>query len=297
MVAHRAFSLSMLANRRRLLRRGAALSAAAAAATGLASTARAQGDGQSLLNRVLDRGTLIVGTGSTNPPWHFEDENGALVGMDIEMARILARALFEDTEKVEFLSQAADARIPNLLSDKVDITIQFMSVTRDRAQLVNFTIPYYREAVTLLLRADSEYNTIQDVQGKGITVSALQNVYAEDLVHDGVPDAVVSQFDSIANTILALDSGRVDAALADFSTAQWYTALSPDKYKYASDTWSTHSYAAAVKPGDQTWLNFVNTVFHSAMTGLDFDLYKPAFEKYFGDALELPPPGFPTELS
>jgi polar amino acid transport system substrate-binding protein len=295
MVAHRAFNA--LANRRGLLKQGAALSAAAAATAGLSSAARAQGDGQSILNRVLERGTLIVGTGSTNPPWHFEDETGALVGMDIEMARILARALFEDTSKVEFLSQAADARIPNLLSDKVDITIQFMSVTRDRAQLVQFTVPYYREAVTLMFRADSEYNTVQDVLDKGITVSTLQNVYAEDLVHNGVPDAVVSQFDSIANTILALDSGRVDAALADFSTAQWYTRQSPDKYKYAPDPWSTHSYAAAIKPGDLVWLSFVNTVFHSAMTGLDFDLYSAAFEKYFGDALTLPPPGFPTELS
>ena len=286
-----------LADRRRLLQRGGALSAAAAAAFGLTSPARAQGDGQSLLNRVLDRGTVIVGTGSTNPPWHFEDENGDLVGMDIEMGRILAQALFEDTSKVEFLTQAADARIPNLLSDKTDIVIQFMSETRDRAQLVNFTIPYYREAVTLMFPADSPYNSVSDVQGKGLTVSVLQNVYAEDLVHRGVPDAVVSQFDSNANTILALDSGRVEAALADFSTAQWFSAQSPDQYKYASDTWGTHSYVAAVKPGDQTWLNFVNSVFHVAMTGLDFAMYRDAFERYFGQAIELPPPGFPTELT
>lgn len=295
MLTNRAFGL--LANRRGLLKCGAAFSAATAAAAGLAMPARAQEGGPGLLGRVLDRGSLIVGTGSTNPPWHFEDEAGNLVGMDIEMGRILARALFEDTEKVEFLSQAADARIPNLLSDKVDITIQFMSVTRDRAQLVNFTVPYYREAVTLMFRADSPSNTVQDVLDQGIAVSTLQNVYAEDLVHNGVPDAVVSQFDSIANTILALDSGRVDAALADFSTAQWYTRQSPEKYKYAPDPWSTHSYAAAIKPGDPVWSDFVDTVFHSALTGLDFDLYKPAFEKYFGDALELPPPGFPTEFS
>jgi polar amino acid transport system substrate-binding protein len=286
-----------LADRRRLLQRGATLSAAAAAAIGLTAPARAQGDGQSLLNRVLDRGTVIVGTGSTNPPWHFEDENGDLVGMDIEMGRILAQALFEDTEKVEFLIQAADARIPNLLSDKTDIVIQFMSETRDRAQLVSFTIPYYREAVTLLFPVDSPYTSVNDVQGIGLTVSVLQNVYAEDLVHRGVPDAVVSQFDSNANTILALDSGRVDAALADFSTAQWFSAQSPDQYKYATDTWSTHSYVAAVKPGDQVWLNFVNSVFHAAMTGLDFEMYRSAFERYFGQAIELAPPGFPTELS
>ncbi len=291
----RAFDI--LANRRGLLKRGAALSAAAAAAAGFSSTARAQDAGPGLLQRVLDRGTVIVGTGSTNPPWHFEDDAGALVGMDIEMGRILANALFEDPEKVEFIVQAADARIPNLLSDKVDITIQFMSETRDRAQLVAFTIPYYREAVTLMFRADSSYNTIADAQGKQLPISVLQNVYAEDLVHTGVPDAVVSQFDSTANAYLALDAGRVEAALADFSTAQWYTAQSPDKYKYAPDTWSTHSYVAAVKPGDQVWLNFVNSVFHAAMTGLDFEAYRSAFERYFGADITLPPPGFPTELS
>jgi polar amino acid transport system substrate-binding protein len=286
-----------LANRRRLLQRGGVLSAAAAAAVGLSAPARAQSEGQSLLNRVLDRGNIIVGTGSTNPPWHFEDANGDLVGMDIEMGRILAHALFEDTTKVEFVTQAADARIPNLLSDKTDIVIQFMSETRDRAQLVNFTIPYYREAVTLLLRADSPYNTIAEMQGKQLKVSALQNVYTEDLVHQGVPDAVVSQFDSNANTILELDAGRVDAALADYSTAQWFSAQSPEKYKYPTDTWGTHSYVAAVKPGDQRWLNFVNSIFHVAITGLDFEMYKTAFEKYFGQAIELPPPGYPTELS
>lgn len=283
----------LLANRRKLLTRGAAFSAAAATTAGLFSPAHAQSEGNSLLNRVLDRGSVIVGTGSTNPPWHFEDENGQLVGMDIEMGRILAQALFEDTSKVEFLAQAADARIPNLLSDKVDITIQFMSETRDRAQLVSFTIPYYREAVTLMFLADSPYNNVEDVQDKGISVSVLQNVYAEDLVHRGVPDAVVSQFDSVANTILALDSGRADASLSDYSTAQWYTAQSPDKYKYAPDTWSTHSYVAAVKPGDHVWLDFVNSVFHAAMTGLDFESYRAPFETYFGQSPTLPPPGYP----
>lgn len=285
------------ANRRGLLRKGAALSAAAAASAGLVAPALAQSGGDSLLNRVLARGTVLVGTGSTNPPWHFEDENGDLVGMDVEMGRILAQALFEDRNAVEFVVQAADARIPNLVTDKIDITIQFMSVTRDRAQLVAFTLPYYREAVTLMFPANSPYSTIAEVQGKGINISVLQNVYAEDLVHRGVPDAVVSQFDSNANTILAIDSGRADASLADYSTARWFAAQFPDKYKFAPDPWGTHSYAAAVKQGDPTWLGFVNTAFHSAMTGLDFDSYREPFERYFGDELVLPPAGFPTELS
>ena len=91
---------------------------------------------------------------------------------------------------------------------------------------------HYREAITVLLLKDSPYNTLADMAGKGITVSALQNPHIEDVAHEGIPDAVVEQFDSVANTALALDAGRVDAMLADFSTAQWLTAQNPDKYKY-----------------------------------------------------------------
>ena len=78
---------------------------------------------------MLERGHVIVGTGSTNPPWHFEDAAGNLVGMDIDLASCSPRALFADPEKVEFVPGAADARIPNLVTDKVDVIFQFMTIT------------------------------------------------------------------------------------------------------------------------------------------------------------------------
>ena len=72
----------------------------------------------SRLRTVLERGKLIVGTGSTNAPWHFEDEKGQLTGMDIAMGRILAKGLFDDESKVEFVIQDSAARIPNIVSGK-----------------------------------------------------------------------------------------------------------------------------------------------------------------------------------
>ena len=66
------------------------------------SFSAAGGPKGSKLQRVLGRGRLIVGTGSTNVPWHFKDEKGEWVGFDIEMGRILAKALFGDPNKVEF---------------------------------------------------------------------------------------------------------------------------------------------------------------------------------------------------
>lgn len=284
-------------SRRLFVTGGAGLAGTASIFAASPFRALAQEDASGRLKTVLDRGTVIVGTGSSTPPWHFEDDQGQLVGMDIEMAHILANAIFGDPSKVEFVTQAADARIPNLLADKVDITIQFMSVTAARAQLVDFTIPYYREAVTVLLLKDSPYNTLEEMQGKGIKVAALQNPHIEDVAHEGIADAVIEQYDSVANTVLALDAGRADAMLADYSTAQWLTAQDPDKYKYPPETWATHNYSAAVAPGDARWFNFCNEVFLDAMTGFQFAAFHDAFLKYFGIDLLKPPAGAPLVLA
>src|SRR3546814_7112008 len=81
--------------------------------------------------------------------------------MDIAMAKIIAKALFEDDSKVEFVRQAPDARVPNIVTGKVDVCIQFMTVNGQRAQKVNFSRPYYVEAIALLSRPDGKYKTYE----------------------------------------------------------------------------------------------------------------------------------------
>jgi polar amino acid transport system substrate-binding protein len=297
-----------LTSRRSLISRGALIGGAAAAVSLPSLHAMAQdATSDSLLGKILDKGKITIGTGSTNPPWHFEDENGTLVGFDISLAMLLAGGIFgldqqqildgeEPRKYIDFVVHEADARIPDLLSDKVDINFQFMTVTAARALQVAFTIPYYREGVTLLLPADSEYNSLADMQGKGLTIAILANVTAEDMIHRGVPDAKVEQFDSVAASVEALDSGRVDATGIDMSTGRWMVAQDPDTYKTTPEGWDAQTYAASIKPGDQVWLNFVNVVLHEAMVGLDFPIYQAAFKTYFGTELPNPPIGFPVEF-
>lgn len=276
----------------------AAVLAGAAAVAMAARPAKAQTSAGGKLQQVLERGHLIVGTGSTNPPWHFEDQDGKLIGMDIDMARLLAKALFEDPEKVEFVLQAADARIPNLVTDKVDICIQFMTVTGGRAQQVDFTIPYYREGVSLLLRVDSPYADYAAMKaaGSAVRVSALQNVFIEDWIRLALPEAQIDQYESVDAGIQALNAGRADAYVNDQSATAWLVRQFPDRYRDGGYGWMPNSYAAAVRQGDQTWLNYVNTVFHEAMTGVDFLSYQASFKQWFGQ--EIPPPkvGFPIEF-
>ena len=116
------------------------------------------------------------------------------------------------------------------------------------------------------------------------------------MVHNGVPDAEVSTFDSVANSVLALDSRRVDATAIDLSTAQFKAAQARDQSKVGVESWQPQTYAFAVKPGDQRWLNWVNTALQQYLAGLDFQYYQTAFRDNFGVELAPPPAGFPVEF-
>lgn len=268
------------------------LFAATTAAMGVAQAA------DSKLDSVLQRGKLIVGTGSTNAPWHFQGADGKLQGFDIDIARMVAKGLFNDPEKVEFVVQSSDARIPNLLTDKVDMSCQFITVTASRAQQVAFTSPYYREGVGLLLPANSKYKEIEDLKaaGDGVTVAVLQNVYAEELVHQALPKAKVDQYDSVDLMYQAVNSGRADAAATDQSSVKYLMVQNPGRYRSPAYAWSPQTYACAVKRGDQDWLNFVNTTLHEAMTGVEFPTYAASFKQWFGVELPSPAIGFPVEF-
>ncbi|MDR3514540.1 MAG: transporter substrate-binding domain-containing protein [Azospirillaceae bacterium] len=264
-------------------------------ATSVGATAQ---ETKSKLDAVLARGTLIVGTGSTNPPWHFKGANDELQGFDIDIARIVAKGLFDDAGKVQFVQQSSDARIPNLTTDKVDMTCQFMTVTASRAQQVAFTIPYYREGVGLLLPIKGKYKNYADLKAAGdaITVAVLQNVYAEEMVHAALPQAKVDQYDSVDLMYQAVNSGRAEAAATDQSSINWLIVQTPGRYVSAGYSWDPQTYACAVKRGDQEWLNFVNTALHEAMTGVEFDTYAASFKKWFGVELAPPATGFPVEF-
>ncbi len=110
-------------------------------------------------------------------------------------------------------------------------------------------MPYYREAVTLLRSADSPRHGTADITGQGATIAILENADAVSMVHNGVPDAEVSTFDSVANSVLALDSGRVDATAIDLQRRSTRLPSRLTSNKVGIDSWQPQTYAFAVKPG------------------------------------------------
>ena len=292
--------MNEISHRREFLKLGMTGAVVAGAATSLVAMsgkeAAAQAASDSLLRTIIDRGHLIVGTGSTNAPWHFENDAGELVGMDVTMGKILAKGLFDDATKVEFVKQDAAQRVPNVVTGKVDISIQFMTMSAQRAQIINFSRPYYVEGVALLTRPDAENKTFDKLLagGSATRVSILQNVDAETGVHKALPEAQVMQIDTQANVLQALEARRVDAACVDLSTVRWLVARDPNRYFDAGKSWNAMLYGAALKQGDLDWLQFVNSTFSIAMFGHENELYDAAFKEFFGQEPPARNPGFPT---
>lgn len=155
--------------------------------------------------------------------------DGQLQGFDIDIARIIAKGLFNDPDKVQFVQQSSDARIPNLLTDKVDLTCQAMTVTAQRAQQVAFTIPYYREGGAVAAGEWQVQATGRHERGR--LVATRGGIAKRVCRATGTSGA--AQSDRIAVRQRRPDvSGakfrRADAVATDQSSARWLMVQTPD---------------------------------------------------------------------
>jgi polar amino acid transport system substrate-binding protein len=170
-----------------------------------------------------------------------------------------------------------------------------MTVTSQRAQLVAFSRPYYVEGAALLTAPNSKWQTYKELlaAGKQVRASVLQNVGADDLVHQALPDAQVLQLDTQANVMQAVQARRADVAVVDASTVKWLMKHNPGVYTDPGYAYGAQLYSAAMRQGDPDWLQYVNTVFNVAMHGNEPEIYTAAFEEFFGEKPPVQKPGFP----
>ena len=259
-----------------------------------AVTAATQQTGGGKLDQVLARGKLIVGTDSATPPFCFKDEAGNWTGYDIEFAQQLARGLFDKTDAIEFIDEKPSSRIPNLQADKVDFVIQAMTITMQRAQLVNFTTPYYRDAINIVLPKNSQYDNYTQLKGAQYKIAILQNRDAEDTVHSGMPDTQVIQFETQAASVLAVESGRADAALVEHPMAMYMAAQNSEKFKAGNQAFGPNNFGLAIRAGDWQWLYWLNTGINDLVTGLRYPQFATMYKTWFGEMPSAPKPGSPA---
>ncbi len=256
------------------------------ALVGLVGSGAAQAQDKSRLDEILARGKLIVGVTSEAPPFGFIDEKGELVGFDIDIAKLLAKQLFngdDSAKRIEFVKQGFAARWPNVESGAVDIGIQVTTILPDRVLRVAFTRPYIDSGIVLIVRKDSPFKRLKDMDNAKYTTALLTNPQQAERAKKFFPQAKTQIFDSIAAQFTAVKSNRADGAQLDTPVARWYVKQNPDMRIVEEPLVPPTNNAVFMKMGDfKMWLA-IDTLIGEMTGGSLYNDYAAIYEKWFGD--------------
>ena len=244
-----------------------------------ASTVKAEG---SQLDTVLERGKVIVGVSSEAPPFGFIDENGELVGFDIDIAKLIAKAIFGEEGRIEFLKQGFAARWANANSGKIDFGIQITTIHSQRPTKVAFTRSYVDSGILLVSKKGSGIDRIADANEEGVTVANLTVPAQEERAKRLFPNAELTVFDSTAAQFNAVRTGRATAAQLDEPVARWYVSQHDDVQ--VTEDWITPPTNNAIftKLGDFEWWLVLDTYVGELRGGSLYPRYAEIYEKWFG---------------
>jgi len=256
------------------------------ALAGFMATGAAQAQEKSRLDEILARGKLIVGVTSEAPPFGFIDDKGELVGFDIDIAKMLAKYLFngdESGKRIEFVRQGFAARWPNVENGTVDIGIQVTTILPDRVLRVAFTRPYIDSGIVLVVRKNTPYKKLADLNSDKLTMALLTNPQQAERAKKFFPRAKTQIFDSIAAQFTAVKSNRADGAQLDTPVARWYVKQNPEMRILEEPLVPPTNNAVFMKQGDFKLWHAVDTLIGEMTGGSLHNEYAAAYEKWFGE--------------
>ncbi len=199
------------------------------------------------LQEIQQRGKLRVGVKDHSPPLGFYDSQGNLAGLEIDLAREIARDLLGSPDAVEFYPLLNQDRIGSLLEGKVDIIIAGMSITASRKRLVSFAGVYYLDG-TGIVTANSQRKTLEDLRETKIAV--LRESGAIAAVKSSLPTAQLIGVNSYQEGFNLLQTNQVDAMAADYSILKGWTQEHP-LYSLLSEKLSVAPLAVVLPKGLQ----------------------------------------------
>jgi polar amino acid transport system substrate-binding protein len=242
--------------------------------------ARAQ---ESQLDVVLKRDKLIVGTYSTSPPLAYVDDDGKLVGLEIDMAHEIAKDLLGDPNKLEFVVLQSDGRFPAALSGKIDFGLCSTTITGDRAVRIAFTRPYLDTGGSVIARKDANIKTLADLNDAKFTYAILNVPPAIARAKEVLPNVKQLLLDSPSALFLAVKTGRATAFSIDKPIADYYEFENKDLMRL-DVTGSPFAYvsndAIFMKPGDFKWWLFLDTWVGELRSGSRYSQYVAMYRKW-----------------
>lgn len=218
---------------------------------------------------------LVVATDTAFVPFEFK-QDGKYTGFDIEMWEAIAADLDMD---YELRPMDFSGIIPALQTGQVDVALAGITIKPEREEVIDFSNGYYDSGFRMMVAADSDIATWDDLAGK--TLAVKTGTSASDWAEENLPDTELRKFPNIDNAYLELRTGRVDAAMHDTPNVLYYIATAGNgQVKAVGEQQMAHQYGIAFPKGS----DLVEKV-NAALAKMREDgRYDAIYAKWFGAA-------------
>lgn len=169
---------------------------------------------------------LIIGTDATYPPFEFVDENGQISGVDIEVGREIGKALGRE---VEFRNINFDGLITALRTGSIDLVISSMTATPERRKAIDFSEPYVKTGLSILVAKDSAIQSAADLKTPGRKVVARLGTTGEHWARENLKEAKIIALDADVSCVMEVVNANADAWVYDQLSIMNHHAEHPEK--------------------------------------------------------------------
>lgn len=246
-------------------------------AIGLAATSAAQAG---KIDEIRERGTVRIGVSLGGEPIGFRDDQNNPVGYDVDVATMLAEKL---GVPVEFVDVSGDARISMLVSGQIDIAVANTSATLERAKSVDFSIPYNRAGLRIIVQKDAGITSLEGLAGKKIVVG--RGSTGETFIKNAAPQAELVYTDNFSpEGVLLLQQKRVDAAIEDSSLLD-YLATKNENLVTLPGLHSNDPIGIAVAKGDEGFVRWIDMFVSDYIQS---GAYETNYKKWWGETANPP---------
>ena len=211
------------------------------------------------LQKVKSAGKLVLGLDDTFAPMGFKDENGDIVGFDIDLAREVAARMGVNLEPKHIAWETSSLSLTN---GDVDVLWNGVNINEERKAYMNFSKPYLNNMLVIVKYVDNNaINSIDDLAGKVVGVQSGGNY--EQIANNKFVSKIkeLNQYGSNIDAFVDLQSHRLDAVIMDDVFAQYYIAEKKAPFVIVASTPLTDGvYAVGFRKSDVELLNEVNRI-------------------------------------
>jgi len=229
----------------------------------LAAGLSAQAADAQTLKTVKDRGVLSCGVSQGLPGFSAPDDKGNLTGLDVDICRALAAAIFDDPTKVKFVPTSAKDRFTALQSGEVDVLSRTTTWTlsRDTALGANFTGVTYYDGQGFMVKKSLKVNSALELSSASVCVQTgtTTELNLADYFKSNNMKYEVIAFGTLEETIKAYESGRCDVYTTDMSGlyASRLKLANPADHVVLPEIISKEPLGPMVRHGDDQWFDIV----------------------------------------